>query len=82
MNKELTKSEYKRLSTKLDSLKQKQKRIEKELEPSVILLDDNKKYLVALYQTISILYSNKKDHNKLINTLKELAELIENEENV
>ena len=81
MSKELTKAEYKRLSNKLDTLKQKQNRIEKVLEPSAILLGDKRKYLIAVYQTISVLYSNKKDHTKLINTLKELAESIESEEN-
>ncbi len=81
MSKELTKAEYKRLSTKLDSLKQKQKKLERVLEPSAIILDDKRKYLIAVYQTISILYSNNTDHTKLIKTLKELAESIESEEN-
>lgn len=77
MSKELTKTEYKFLSKKLSKLKQQQQELEKVLEPQIIKVNDKKNYLTTLYQAVSLLYSVKGDHNKLINSLKEMADSIE-----
>ncbi len=79
MSKVLTKIEYKKLSLKLNKLKEKKKQIENALHPKNVVLQqiDTNKQLTILYKTISVLYSVNGDQTDLISSLKEMAESLE-----